>query len=240
MKVYINTENCNFQSPYTILESTNSKIKISFEFQKIVSSQSRKVFVDNLKHAIHTELKKISWLICGKIQIHVDWLLDSVERQETDKIGDLDNITKPLIDSLSGKNGIFIDDCQINSLHMSWISKNSLNNDNLVTIYIDFSNDCVIYKHNLYFIQCENSIYTPVNLDIRNAVEILEIKTLLDVYTNNRKVAGNIKKGGSNGDRYLLYSEFYFHITRLKDFNPSQTLTIYQFNKICHDNNIPL
>ena len=41
-----------------------------------------------------------------------------MEKQETDKIGDIDNTSKPIQDALIGPSGILIDDAQIAGLYV--------------------------------------------------------------------------------------------------------------------------
>lgn len=240
MIIKIETENCSFKNPYVIEGLGESSVILSFEFRKLLSVQSRKKFLDDLKDSIQTKLNSFEWLICGKIQIEVHWFLNSVQRQETDKFGDLDNITKPLIDSLSGKSGIFIDDSQINSIHATWTTKNILDNDNLVKIRLNFFNDWTVYKHNLYFLQSSSVVFTPLNFDTTNKDEILGIKIFLNGIKTKRRLAGASKRLGADIDRYFIYSEYEFHRTRLNGFEKNQILTKEDFNNLCFKNGVTL
>lgn len=157
MKIQVETVNCTLHKYYDIEEFADSQIKITLRFDKIISRQSRKASIDQLSALIKSELSQFKWIIVGSILVDLTWYLNAVERQETDKIGDIDNITKPIIDSLSGEKGIFIDDSQINGLYSSWMTRNDIYEDNVLVIQIKFNNDYVLYKENLKFVQYSNA-----------------------------------------------------------------------------------
>lgn len=171
MKVSVEYKNCDVKNPYILEIAPESSVEMTLKFSRIVTAQSKKKHQASFTELIKNELKKIEWLILGKVQIEIHWLLNAVEKQETDKVGDLDNITKPIIDTLSGADGLLIDDSQINSIHSTWSSKNGLIQDNIVKLIINFNNEYSISKNNLLFLQTDSVIYTPVNLDLNNKNE---------------------------------------------------------------------
>ena len=233
MKLKIINSNCDFNQPSLIEELADSSVEIQFEFAKIISAQSRKVLVDSLNSQIHNELQKFQWLTCGKVQIEIHWYLNAVERQETDKVGDLDNITKPLIDTLCGFSGILIDDSQINSIHSTWITRRSDLSENFVRLIINFINDWTVMKENLYFLQTNQAIYTPLNFDINNVESLTGIKLFLEAWMSKRAAADWFKILGNNVDRFLIYSEYEFHRTRLSGFDSKIILSNAQFETLC-------
>lgn len=239
MKISFTNRNCDFKTPYLIDISPESSVEITFEFDKIVSVQSRKKLQDSLLYLIASELRNFEWLILGKVQIEVHWFLNAVEKQETDKVGDLDNITKPLIDALSGIDALLIDDSQINSIHYTWTSKNGMIKNNLVKLIIIFNNEYTISKRNLYFLQTSSVIYTPLNFDLNDKKELERIKFFIEAFKLKRTVAENIKsKLDINVDRYLIYSEWEFHRTRLSGFNQNQIIKDADFDAICQKQGI--
>lgn len=239
MKISVTNRNCDFKNPYLIEISPESSVEITFEFDKIVSVQSRKKLQDSLFQLIASELKNFEWLILGKIQIEIHWFLNAVEKQETDKVGDLDNITKPLIDVLSGIDGLLIDDSQINSIHSTWVSKNGLVKDNLVKLIINFNNEYTISKSNLYFLQTSSVIYTPLNFDLNNEDELKRIKFFIEAFKLKRTVAEKFKNELKiNLDQYLIYSEYEFHRTRLSRFNQNHIIKDAEFDAICQKQGI--
>lgn len=146
MNIKIETENCNYDNHYLIEESADSRIIIHIEMQKIASLQSKKIVRDKIVQLIQNELLKFKWIILGKVIVDFGWYLNAVERQETDKIGDIDNISKPIQDALAGEKGILIDDSQISGLYSFWMSRNEMIVDNILRIEIKFNNDETLKK----------------------------------------------------------------------------------------------
>ncbi|MCT3846071.1 RusA family crossover junction endodeoxyribonuclease [Elizabethkingia anophelis] len=241
MKVSVEYKNCDIKNPYIIDISPESSVEITLEFSRIVTAQSKKIHQASFTELIKKELKKIEWLILGKVQIEINWLLNAVEKQETDKVGDLDNITKPIIDKLSGADGLLIDDSQINSIHSTWSSKNGLIQDNRVKLIINFNNEYSISKNNLLFLQTDSVIYTPVNLDLNNKNELKGMKLFVEALKMKRTLAGKFKKElNTNADRYLVYSEYEFHRTRLGGFDKNQIIKDADFDFICKEKGIDM
>ena len=102
-----------------------------------------------------------------------------MEKQETDKIGDIDNISKPIQDALIGPSGILIDDAQIAGLYTSWISRNGIIVDNILRIDIRFNNDNTLLKKNLKFIQYNNAICMPFNIDLNDIISLFAAKVII-------------------------------------------------------------
>jgi Holliday junction resolvase RusA-like endonuclease len=233
MKILVETENCNFENHYLIEASANSVINITLEIPKIVSRQSKKPVIDALTQLIHSELSKFKWIIVGSILVDFLWYLNGVERQETDKVGDLDNIAKPIQDALSGPNGIIVDDSQIGALYNYWLSRNELLSDNVLCISIKFNNDYVLPKNNLKFVQYSNAMCIPVNIDMASIKDAIVAKIIIKSRLRLRKAAKKIKDLGSDIDRYFVCSEHDYHRTRLNLFPDNQILTISQLNEHC-------
>lgn len=241
MKISITNRNCDFDNHYLIEESADSSIEIEFEFERIVTVQSKKATQESLTEKISVELKNFKWLILGKSQIEIHWLINSVEKQETDKIGDLDNITKPILDTLVGKDGIFIDDSQINSIHTTWTTKNFTRKDNIVKLIIYFNNDYTILKDNLYFLQTSKVVYTPLNFDINNKDELKAIKLFIEAFKLKRVYSERFKNQyNTNMEQYLVCSKYEFHRTRLNGFDKNQIIIGTEFDEICKRNGIDI
>ena len=56
-----------------------------------------------------------------EVKVEISLHIDEQRIRETDRTADLDNFAKCILDCIKGKDGILIDDCQIQSLHISWI-----------------------------------------------------------------------------------------------------------------------
>lgn len=233
MKIALLFENCSYENFFLINESASSSIKLDIQLPVIISAQSRKKLVRDYINEIHSELSKIKWLICGSVRVELCWYLEAVERQETDKVGDLDNITKPILDSLTGENGILIDDSQIGSLHSFWISRNESYNHNVLRISIDFNNDSALYKENLHFVQYHNALCLPLNFAKNSFKDLFAAKIVIWGRLMARKSARKINALGSNVDRFLVVSDYDFHRTRLGGYPADKIINTNDLNKLC-------
>lgn len=232
MKITIDNTNCDFDNRYLIEELATSYIQFTLEFEKVVSRQSKNAIQQSFISKIKTELKKYKWIIVSDVQLEIYWYLNSVERQETDKIGDLDNITKPIIDSFVGYDGIIIDDSQIASINSLWMSRNDLIEDNVVKIKFTFNNDYSLEKENLLFVAYSPPMCTPININLTDKEQIAHILKFFEFKTNLVDLAKLFKANGANADRYLLVSEWHFHRTRLSGFPNSTIYTLENLKKL--------
>jgi Holliday junction resolvase RusA-like endonuclease len=238
MKISTRTENCSYDTQYLIEESADSTIHISVTFEKIVSVQSKQDKQKQISNLIQGELSKFKWIISGNVNIDFIWYLDAVERQETDKVGDIDNITKPVLDSLTGPNGVLIDDAQIKALYTYWMWRNELVEDNLLEISISFNNDHCLEKSNLIFIKYTNAICLPVNVERTNHKQLLGALLLVKCRQRQRNGARLTKSLGLNADKSLVYSNWDFHRTRLNQFPCSSIYSLSSFKELCRNNGL--
>ncbi len=105
MKVSLHTRNCDAANYYKIEELADAELELRLEFDRIVSIQSQKAARDELCSTIQEQLRPFEWICAGPVNLELLWYLHGTQRQETDKVGDIDNITKPIIDSLTGERG---------------------------------------------------------------------------------------------------------------------------------------
>jgi len=61
------------------------------------------------------------FLFSGEIKLTITLYLNEQKMLESPAYGDLDNYAKQLLDSMKGQGGLFIDDCQVQHLNISWI-----------------------------------------------------------------------------------------------------------------------
>lgn len=237
MKIEIETINCTYLNPQ-LNEDINSTIIINLEIERIISSQSKNKTQLDVINGIKTELSKFTFLLTGVVLIDFVWFIDAQTRQETDRIGDIDNITKPILDSLIGMDSLLVDDSQIKALYTSWSTKNKSVKNNFLRLEIKYFNDCTIEKNNLFFIQYHSAICTPINIDFNDIQCLYKTKLVLNALTTKRKFAQLFNKVGvSNATEYLTVSNWDFHKTRLSAFS-KQIIDIAKFNQLCKANGL--
>ena len=157
--------------------------------------------------------------------------MHSIERQETDKVGDIDNITKPILDALTGPYGILIDDSQIGSVHTFWMSRNEQVTYSVLRLDIQFSNDDCLDKHNLVFIQYWNAICIALNVDFTDHKSVFGALLVVRMRKWHRHMACWFRDAGASADQFLIQSTWDFHRTRVGGFPRECVLSMAQFKQ---------
>lgn len=127
----------------------------------IPSLQGKKVARDLFERTIHEETGKYKYLLSGDVSLDITLQVHRSNRYESDGSPDLDNFLKPLLDSLCGPNGIMIDDCQVRSLSINWISWKR--EDTRIELLFRVIDDDYVTKQGLLFVQIEGPLCMPVD-----------------------------------------------------------------------------
>lgn len=231
VRISAKTSNCDKDNQYLIEEMATAAICLELQFDEIVSAQSRTERKRELAQAIQAELSQFKWLIAGSVQIEFAWYLHGIERQETDKVGDIDNITKPILDSLTGPDGILIDDSQIGSIHTFWMSRNEQISYSILRLDVQFSNDDCLDKNSLVFIQYWHAMCIALNVDFGDHKSIFGALITVRLRKWQRDLARWFRKSGTNADQFLIQSTWEFHRTRVGGFPKERVLSLAQFNQ---------
>jgi Holliday junction resolvase RusA-like endonuclease len=125
-----------------------------------VSQQAKSEAKSEFKCAVQAFTKTAQYLLAGDVQLSVEWLVSEQARYETDRSPDVDNILKPLIDSLVGPDGLVIDDNQIQSVSCSWIDWHR--EEEQIRVELRFLPDEWLQKQGLVFVQFENGLCMPI------------------------------------------------------------------------------
>lgn len=229
--ISVKTSNCDQNNHYLIEELATASVTIELQFEEIVSVQSRTSRKRELVDTIHAELSKFKWLISGSVQIEFAWYLHGLDRQETDKVGDIDNITKPILDALTGPNGIIIDDAQIGSVHTFWMSRNEQLSYSVLKLEVQFSNDDCLDKNNLIFIRYWDAMCVVLNVDFADLRSVLGGCIIVQARKRQRRAARLLRRLGAPADRFFVESTWDFHRTRVGNFPPNVVLSLDQFKQ---------
>ena len=82
------------------------------------------------------------------------------QHYESDRTADIDNVIKPILDGLTGPDGVMIDDNQVQNVQCYWIDqldapKAILTIDNRARQYV--------FKKDLVFVHMGEHLYFPIN-----------------------------------------------------------------------------
>jgi hypothetical protein len=129
-----------------------------------VSIQAKKQGKDEYIERVKTAFAGKDYLLIGDISIELRWWISAKSRYETDASADIDNVLN--IDALTGPNGLFIDDCQVRSLHVAW--SHSMSGNEYIEVRIDFIPDEWSSRDDVVFIDIGQGlcILAPKSLSI--------------------------------------------------------------------------
>lgn len=170
--------------------------------------------------AIREEIKHIQYFLNGDIRVYITSYSPEQRRFEQDNMYDVDNVIKPILDGLSGPEGLIFDDCQVQHVSNTWIDHNGRER---FSVLIEYAHDEFINRNNLVFVQVENALYYPARID-KKYIALIEAVKMMHEYKN---------KLISHGYEYERYSRFLpcqraFHKSRISRF---ETLTIDEFKE---------
>ncbi|MFD7975378.1 RusA family crossover junction endodeoxyribonuclease [Streptomyces sp. NPDC059071] len=93
-------------------------IRSSIDPLSLQADNSRKAdFQDALASAVSQATKGV---FIHDVEVTLVWLIEESRRYQTHMVADLDNVMKPILDAVTGPDGIMIDDNQIQSIRASW------------------------------------------------------------------------------------------------------------------------
>jgi Holliday junction resolvase RusA-like endonuclease len=189
----------------------------------LVSLQSKKAARDLFKKTIREHTKNYQYLLAGDLSLEITIQTHQKDRYEADSAPDHDNLLKPLLDSLAGPDGIIIDDCQIRSLGITWISWVP------ESTRIDLRFQCIdseyVNKQGLIFVQIEGALCLPFDTSLPLSVQ----RTLLAITRVQFRARKRLSQRGWDyySSSSVLPVQRRFHRTRLNAF-PVKTLEEYK------------
>jgi len=189
-----------------------------------VSLQSSASAKNNFIQAVRAECSKYTFLISVDVQVEVTWYVHEQQRYETDRSPDVDNILKPLLDGLSGPEGLLIDDNQVQSIYCSWIDWT--NRDEAVEVRIKFFHDeGWVPRGHFRFIQFDKGLCYPIATYFPNELQ----EAYVSIFEKGFHIRFDAEKRGLNYEdaRGLMPLARIFHRTRIGRF-PVITLEAFR------------
>lgn len=179
-----------------------------------VSLQASRKHKDVVHSAIRKVTKTAKYIITGDVSVDIEWLVHEHHRYETDKSPDVDNILKPILDALCGKDGLLLDDCQVQSVACRWIDWTR--DDQQITISIQCFPDDWLQKKPLVFVHLGKGLCMPVYSDMPSEA----MKMFLDRFDSMLETRDKLYDlTGDYGTSQLVMSvQRVFHRSRLGDF----------------------
>jgi len=83
------------------------------------SAQTKAEFRSMLGDAVRDASRGI---FTHDVEVTLTWYIEEARRYQTHIVADLDNVMKPILDAVTGPDGVLIDDNQIQSIKASWMT----------------------------------------------------------------------------------------------------------------------
>ena len=143
-----------------------------------VSTQNKNGVKQVFKSDVHKTTSQCEYIITSTCWIAIDFYCQHVKRMKNPGVYDMDNIIKPILDSLVGLNGVLVDDVIVDRVAVNWID--TLDDDYL-EINIQYPELLYSKKSDLVFIKSKSGWCLPASQSmIKNTAFI----SLLNSYFN--------------------------------------------------------
>lgn len=123
-----------------------------------------------IREAIRAIVSPCEYLLTGDLQVTIEWRISERVRYESDNPADVDNIVKPILDALSGPEGLLVDDCQVQALTCYWTGGRSHPEEESVVIDLAFETEACVRKAGLVFVPVDRALYFPVDSSLPRSV----------------------------------------------------------------------
>lgn len=196
----------------------------NFKFSPVASTAKadrRKEFRTAIQSAIDNK-----YYFTDEVKVEISLHIDKQRIRETDQTAGLDNFAKCILDCIKGKSGILIDDCQIQSLSISWIDV--YNDDEWFEVEVrGHPDEFLIRDVTLY--EMPDKLWYPLSnhsWSDGEAVPINEVTRLagpliLEAMTDfSRKLRATMRASGLT--RMQAYRESMYHSTGARGFHKSR------------------
>lgn len=142
----------------------------------------------------------------GDVEVTIEWFVSPQVRYGTHMVADLDNIVKPLLDAVTGPDGVMIDDNQVQSLRVSWLDPSGPNMKFRLTLQA-LSPDEYLRREGLFFVEFSSERCFPVFW--RSPEVVGEIVQVVNMGLQLRQELLAAGKAASNADLVLPVQRFF-------------------------------
>ncbi len=130
---------------------------------KPVNQKGKRDKKENLKSEIQKITNKSNFIITDTCWIAIDYYCRHIDRLKYPGVYDIDNIVKPILDSLVGKAGLIIDDVIVDRIIVNWIDSPY---DHHFEINIEYPDLIYFPKSELIFLKSQSGWCFPTTKKI--------------------------------------------------------------------------
>jgi Holliday junction resolvase RusA-like endonuclease len=178
------------------------------------SLQSRAALKIEVRNHMKASVAKLPYLLSGDVEVRVTWLVHEREQYYGVHLPDIDNILKPLLDGISGPEGVLVNDCQVQSVCCSWIDW--LSDEQKLQFELRYMSDDWIRKDGLLWVDILDKLCMPLNSQLPPQAMLEMLKILEDRFRARKEI---LAKTGDYGLATMFTSvQRPFHRARLRGF----------------------
>ena len=157
------------------------------EFEKIYFENGHIKFMAHIKPvsvqnnggkrvAFKKELQKITcnsdYIVTGTCWIAIDYYCQHVKREKNPGVYDIDNIVKPILDGLVGKDGLIVDDVIVDRVTVNWIDTT---HDDYFVVEIEYPDLLFTKKDDLVFLKSRSGWCFPSSSELIENEKYIEL-----------------------------------------------------------------
>jgi Holliday junction resolvase RusA-like endonuclease len=154
------------------------------------------------------------FLLTGEVHVDIEWLIHEQDRYESQRSPDIDNILKPVLDTLQGPDGVLINDWQVQAISCRWIDWTS--HEEQLEIRIRHMGNEWIEKEGLQFVRLTPTLCMPLNSTLP-AQALLIILEVWEKQFRVREKLLELSKDYYAANRVMSVQRP-FHISRIRGF----------------------
>ena len=179
-----------------------------------VSQQAKGKRKAKLQKILRREFRKYKFYYSGEVAVHITWYGREDRRYETIDDPDVDNIVKPILDALSGIEGVMFDDCQVQHVSSTWIDTEGIDQ---LEIRIENPMKTFIPKQNIVFIKYSPNRCYPLSVD-KNMTKDSILNLLASIESALIKRDKIQKEKGYMEAKAVMPIQTLFHLSRINSF----------------------
>lgn len=128
-----------------------------------ISAQNKSHSKQAYKLKIRSVTSASSYIIVGTCWIAIDYYCPHLKRLKNPGVYDLDNIIKPILDSLVGPSGLILDDVLVDRVAVNW---KDTHEEDYLSIEVSYPGLMFLEKHDLKIVKSKSGWCFPVALKL--------------------------------------------------------------------------
>jgi len=138
------------------------------------SAQNKNQKKLKFRSKVHNITSHSEYIITGNCWISIDYYCQHVKRLKNPGAYDIDNIVKPILDSLSGLDGLILDDVLIDRVTVNWIDTP---HEEILKIKLEYPDLLYIKKTDLILIKSKSGWSFPTTIKAQEHPMFIELIT---------------------------------------------------------------